>query len=215
VSVVVLVPVLSRPRNVSPLVESFRKSGTVGRLLFIANESDWDELAAIERAKSDLLVVPDALSTWPQKINEGYRCSSEPWMLLGADDIRFRPGWFEATSKLREHGFGVIGTNDLGNPAVLRGEHSTHPLIDRDYADEMGTIDGPGEIVHCGYRHWCCDNEIVETAKARKAWAFCSSAVVEHCHPYWGKAEMDDTYRLGEAHRHEDILLWNERRLRL
>lgn len=220
--VVVLVPVLNRPRNVAPLVESFAKSETPGRLLFIANESDADERDAIEAAKGhpaavSMLLVPDRVLTWPQKINAAYRCDGgldypPPWMLCAADDVHFHPGWWQATQALRDAGFGVIGTADLGNSRVMQGLHTCHPLVRREYADKQGTLDGPGAVVHEGYRHWCVDDELVATAKARGAWAFCREAVVEHLHPYWRKAEWDATYALGEANAKSDMELWKKRR---
>ena len=201
--VVVLVPVLNRPQNVDPLLRSFRASGTPGRLLFLVQEDDEHELQALLLADAEMLVVEAACTTWPQKINRGYRSTSEPWMLLGADDVAFHPGWWHATETLRET-FGVIGTNDLGNPRVLAGEHTTHPLVARWYADKRGTLDDDHQVVHDGYRHWFVDDELVLTAKARRQWAFCREAVVEHLHPYWKKAAWDSTYALGETHQQED-----------
>jgi hypothetical protein len=34
---------------------------------------------------------------------------------------------------------------------------------------------------------------------------------VEHLHPYFGKGEMDDVYRLGEQHAEADKALFTER----
>lgn len=208
--VIVLVPVLRRPQNVAPLVESFAKSDTPGQLLFLVDLDDEREIRAIEAAGQGYRIAPR--QSWPCKINYGYRATSEPWLLCAADDVNFHSGWFQATKPLRDSGYSVIGTNDLGNPRVLRGEHSTHTLVRRSYADEFGTLDGPAAIVHEGYRHWCVDDELVATAKARGALAFCREAIVEHRHPYWGAAKWDDTYALGESRAREDLALWAERR---
>lgn len=88
----------------------------------------------------------------------------------------------------------MVGTNDLGNPRVLRGVHATHSLVTRRYVDQHGTIDEPGKVLHEGYWHEFCDDEFVETSWKRKAWAFAADSVVEHLHPAWGKAPMDDLY---------------------
>ena len=211
---VVLVPVLNRPHRVRPLIESFNASGAPGYLRFIVHHRDRAEWQALMDA--DACFTIGEASSWPEKINLGYRGRVEPWLLLAADDIHFHPGWWEATELLRDAGYGVIGTNDLGNPAVLRGTHTTHALVSRRYIDEKGgTVDGPGTVIHEGYRHWFCDNELVETAKARGQWAFCRESIVEHLHPYYGKAPHDATYALGEKHRHEDAALWAQRRLRI
>lgn len=211
---VVLVPVLDRPAHVAPLVESFRLSGAPGRLLFVTDHDDYEERAAIAEAGAQELETR-GLGTWPRKINAGYRATSEPWMLLAADDVRFHVGWWEATESLRRAGCGVIGTNDLGNPRVLRGEHATHPLVSREYADKHGTIDGSGAVVCEAYAHWFCDDELVATAKARGAWAPCLGAIVEHRHPYWGRGKWDATYQLGQDRAKTDREVWQARAPRI
>lgn len=211
-SLVVLVPVLNRPQNVQPLIESFATSGAPGRLLFIATATDTAEVDELDRREADYLLAPK--EGWPAKINYGYAHSSEDWMLCAADDIRFHPGWWQATRVARMSTAGVVGTNDLGNPAVIRGDHATHPLVRRIYVDQYGTLDGPGQVVHDGYHHWYVDNELVETAKARGMFQPCLDSVVEHLHHRWGRGEYDDTYQLGEAHTEADRHLY-ERRLGL
>ena len=199
-SLVVLVPVLNRPHRVVPLMASFEASRAPGRLLFLVEGDDRYELESLCEAEANVLMVPEGITTWPQKIQYGYENTDECWMLCCADDVHFHPGWWQATEDARSLGRGVIGTNDLGNPRVIAGQHTTHPLVSRRYADEQGTWDGPGHIVCTEYRHCFVDDELVWTAKQRQQWAFCGSAVVEHLHPYWGKAEYDEVYEVGESH---------------
>lgn len=227
--VVVLVPVLNRPKNVVPLIESFAESGTPGSLLFIVTEGDEREDTALRLAHGDVhqsfwddwkfqvLQVPPTCISWPQKINAGFAKTSEPWLLLAADDVRFHPGWFQATERLRDrHNYGVIGTNDLGNPRVLAGQHSTHPLVSRIYIETHGgTLDGPGSVLYEGYRHSYSDDELIATAQARGAYAHCMSAIVEHLHPLWQKAKWDDVYELGQRAAEMDRATWIARSERL
>jgi len=76
-------------------------------------------------------------------------------------------------------------------------------MIRRRYADDLGTIDEPGKILHEGYPHEYVDDELVETAKARDAWTFAAGSVVEHLHPSWGKAPRDALYN-AQRRRMED-----------
>jgi hypothetical protein len=212
--VVVLVPAVNRPKNVEPLSRSLRESGAPSaRLLFILDPLDLEQLRAVNDADEDVLFCNEL--SWPKRINYGYRHTQEPWMLLCADDVRFHPGWWQATEVPRRLGYKVIGTQDLGNPRVIKGQHSTHPLVSRLYADYCGTIDGPGEVVHEGYRHWCVDDELVATAKSRGEWAFAQDAIIEHLHPYWGKSEWDEVYQLGESQAEQDVALWGKRKERI
>lgn len=202
-----LVPVLNRPDNVRPLIESFRDSKTPGLLIFIAELADIDERIELERnayPSMRTITVVDA-HTWPQKINVGIQQIAANWYLCAADDVEFRQGWWETTKLLRDDSrIGVIGTNDLGNPRVIAGQHTCHPLIRRDYILNHGTWDTPRQAIHEGYRHWYCDDELVITAKMRDAWAFCPEAIIKHNHPYWTGGTLDSTYLEGESHANED-----------
>lgn len=199
--VAILVPVLKRPHRVKPLLDSIGAVTTVPhRVLFHTDPDDWDEIAAISAAGGVHTGLPGgARGNYAQKINDGVRVTDEPLVFLGADDLHFHPGWFEAAAAMLSDTVGVVGTQDLCNPRVIAGEHATHFLVARWYA-ELGTIDEPGKLLHEGYPHELVDDEFVETAKHRGAYAFADAAVVEHLHPMVGKAPMDDLYA-GQRHR--------------
>lgn len=154
-----------------------------------------------------------SMGSFAEKVNQGYRNSSEPWLFLVGDDVRFHPGWLDqAMAVARDSGASVIGTNDLGNPMVQAGEHATHMLIHRDYVVHVGAgWDGPGVVCHEGYRHWFIDNEIVTAAKQRGVWAAAAQSIVEHLHPYFGKGDVDETYRIGQAAAEADGALFQAR----
>ena len=222
--IAILVPVLRRPHRVAPTMGSVAAATTVPhRLLFIASPGEDAEVDALERAGADFVVVDwePGPGDYARKINHGYRLTEEPYLFTGADDLAFHPRWAEEALARMTGRVGVVGTNDLGNPRVMRGLHSTHSLVRRAYADERGTVDGPGAIYHEGYPHEYVDNELVGTAKHRRAWAFARRSFVEHLHPNWGKAPSDESYaaeperihlsrQVYESRRH----LWGERRAR-
>ncbi len=207
-SPLVIVPVLNRPHRVQALVDSFDEGLSEGELLFVVNDSDELERDALIDAQAQYVVVDDEILSWPCKIDWVWKNHLLPeWSLLAADDVKFYPAWWQNTALIRNNDFiKVIGTNDLGNPSVIAGQHSCHPLVRRDFVGLDG--DGP---VHTGYRHWFVDNELVATASATGSWAFCATSVVEHLHPYWGKGKMDNTYTLGESESFADSLLWEKR----
>ncbi len=213
--IVIVVPVLGRPQNAQPLVDSIRAATTVEyEVVFVASRDDDAEFAACEATGCRVLPngrLPRA-GDWAKKINALYKLHKAPFLLLGADDLRFHPGWDTAALELAVQGYGVVGTNDLGNGTVMRGDHSTHPLVSRHYIDACGTVDECGKVVHEGYTHNFVDVELVETAKARGAWAFAADSHVEHRHHLWGKGEDDATYRLGREHYAEDHRLLASRR---
>jgi len=197
--VAVLVPVMRRPQNAAPFMRSLRASTGLATCYAIAHDDDRDTIQAWLAAGAE--VISGDVTTFAEKVNYGYQHTEQPWLLLTGDDVRFRAGWLDHAAHVAEtlHA-DVVGTNDLANPAVIAGDHAVHPLVRRSYIDGMGASwDGPGVVAHEGYRHWFVDNEIVTAAKQRGVWQMALGSIVEHLHPYVGKAETDDVYALGES----------------
>ena len=204
---VVLIPIHSRPQNIPPLLDSLADNTPVGlsRVVLIDVERDgyrerWAEPRRVSTWGSldvHLMTIPDLgrRAEYARKINAGYRATTEPFIFTGADDLRFHPGWWEAARQWFEKPhIGVVGTNDLGNPMVKRGKASTHSVVRREYADLMGTIDGPGAIYVEAYPHEFVDDEMIGTARSRHAFVSARDSHVEHLHPSWGKAPTDELY---------------------
>lgn len=223
--IAILAPVLGRPQNAAPLVESIAESAAVDwQLVFLASPDDYDEIEAcfaatrhVEPGRSRLTVVdwPAGPGDYARKINHGYRLSDAPFVLLAADDLLFHAGWDIALLETAERfDVGVVGTNDLGNQRTVNGTHSTHPLVARCYIDRLGGHVGhPGSVYFEGYDHQWVDTELVQTAIARGCYAHCPDAVIAHLHPMWGKAASDATYRKGLARGDDDRRLFESRRM--
>ncbi len=186
---------LGRAALVPALLESLAGTAPDALALFVVSETDHDVLAATETLNR--LVVPHwPRGDYPRKVNAAAAATSEPLLFLGAIDIRFHPGWLQACRARLAEGVGVVGTNDLGNPRTATGDLSTHTLVTRAYIDRHGTIDEPGKVLHEGYWHEHCDDELRATAIYRQAWAHAPDAHVEHMHPDWGKAPTDAMYAM-------------------
>lgn len=200
----VIVPVLHRPQNIAPLMESLRASTGMAHALFVCEEGDRVEADEVGRCGGSVLFRS---GTFAQKVNQAVaRFPGKPWYFLCGDDVRFHPGWLDhALDAARRTGAKVVGTNDLANSRATRGDHATHMLIAADYIRDVGASwDGPGVVCHEGYRHWFVDDEIVTAAKQRGVWTPCLASVVEHLHPIAGKAADDDVYRLGRSEADAD-----------
>lgn len=215
----VVVPVLRRPQNAEPFMRSLRATTGLVTAYAICDPDDEDTIQAWKAAGAEVLRGDDEhvsgeppaepAHTFAQKANLGYRQTREPWLFLVGDDVRFWPGWLDQAQAAAGDRYHVVGTNDLGNPRVTSGEHAVHLLIRRKYIDGMGASwDGPGVVAHDGYRHWYVDDEIVTAAKQRGVWAPCLLSRVEHLHPAFGKADVDDVYRLGAEQAEADKKLF-------
>lgn len=193
-TVTVLIPVLDRPQNVARVVTSLRETCPEAQVLFLTSPGYPAEAEAINASGCAWIEVsPRRSGDYARKINIGVRETTTDLVFMGADDVRFGAGWFDVACSKLAPGVGVVGTNDLGSPRVMRGEHATHSLVTREYC-ERGLIDGSPGVLFEGYEHEFCDDELVGTAKARGAWAFAQDAIVEHLHPHWGKADSDAEY---------------------
>lgn len=209
-AVTILIPVLGRPHRVAPLLESLQQSRMPGeffRTMFICSPGDTDQIAAVQAAGQEPMVVDWPIGTkadYALKMNAGFAKAQTEWCFLAADDLKFQPGWFSACVRAHVRTRAcVIGTNDLHNQRVVNGNHSTHTLVHADYID-CGTIDEPGQLLHLGYWHNFVDDEFVQTARWRDTYTHAHDALVEHLHPDWNNADWDDTYRLGKQHFTED-----------
>lgn len=209
--VAVCVPVRQRAQNAEPFMRSLRASTGLAHAYAIYDSDDLETRDAWKQAGAT--VLESTSIKFGPKINDAYRATSEPWLFAVGDDVRFLPGWYDhACYNAAITGADVIGTNDLGNPRVLRGEHATHLLIRRTYIDGRGASwDGPGVVCHEGYRHWFVDDEVVTCAKQRGVWSMCLASRVEHLHPAWGKAESDPIYQIGQRWADDDNQLFRKR----
>ena len=193
-AVAIIVPMLGRPHRVAPLLESIEQATPEPhRVVFVCTPGDPAEEAVHASGYRPLLVGYQKRGDYARKIQAGIAATDEPLLFTGADDLQFHPGWLPAAAALMSGPVGVVGTNDLCNARVMRGEHATHFLVARWYV-KVGTIDEPGILFHHGYRHEYVDDELVGTAKRRGAWAFAADSHVEHLHPMGGKVPTDPLY---------------------
>lgn len=209
-SVAVLVPVLNRPHRIAPLLESI-EAATPEPHRVIFGCSDQPTVDELDRCGA-WYVRDDggAEGTWAKRINRLYREVNEPYILTGADDLAFRPGWFQAalqTMGTLPEGSGVVGINDLHNPAGV------HFFIARSYVENVGgVLDEPPGVVCCDvYPHSYTDDEIRATAQFHGRYAYSRESVIEHMHAGAGKAPHDEVYAMGLASMGPGLAIFQSR----
>lgn len=190
-------------------------------ILFLCSQGDTEQIEACQATEAETVVVPweAGRSDYPRKMNYGYNLTAGEYMLLGSDDITFHDEWDVRVLEVAEAtGAGVIGTNDMANRHVMKGQFSTHALVRRSYVEEMGaSLDGPNILISESYDHNYCDRELCALAQARKTWAFAPESRIQHRHPLWRTTEDDSTYQKGRKsanHDHETFFMrcvnWNQ-----
>lgn len=211
-SIVVVVPVYQRPHRVQPLLASFTNSRSAARLLFVASPEDKPQLVALNGIDHLVLPARRRSGDWARKINYGYHNTSEEWIVCCGDDVHFHKGWDTAIIReSRKTKARVIGTSDMNPRADILGIYSPHPAVHRSYADELGSVDRPGEIMCELYDHNYPDRELAATAIHRGEWAFAKHAIIEHLHPCFSGLPNDRTYALGRRQFGRDGRLFRQR----
>lgn len=215
--VLVLIPVLNRPERAATIAANIRAAEAAAEPLFLASPGDDAEIKAATQVGWTIVVDWEpGPADYGRKMNYGYEVGRETgfeWIFLGADDLNFYGGWFDACLLENDrHNACVIGTNDLGNRRTQVGYHSTHTLVHRDYLDCGGVVDDPTRILCEEYDHQFVDDEFVQTAIARVTYRHAPNAWVEHLHPSWGKAQQDATYRKAMANFDADRRLYESRK---
>lgn len=212
----ILVPVLGREHQIEPLLDSIEQN-TLGEhvVTFICSPSDPTREACLaSRAATIVVDWEPGQADFAKKINLAY-AQLEPaeWYFQAATDLVFHPDWLARAMQVAQSGrFGVIGTNDLGNPLVKRGHHSTHIIFSREYIETFGgTWDNTGAVFCELYDHQFVDTEFVQTALLRRQFRPALRSVVEHMHPHWGKGARDETYEKSERNFLADARLHNMR----
>lgn len=225
--ITLIIPVLRRPWRVKPLLDSYyasRDSQTAkSEVLFVVSKDDDTEIVALDEAGAKYIVAGwsgGSKGDYARKINLGISMAPSNWYFTDADDLAFHSGWEHTMLTIAEEtGKGVIGTNDLGNTAVMDGNHSTHSFLSDNYAWRGAIDDPPDEArisdpkpLHEGYWHNWVDTEFVGTARHRGEFAFAQHCRIEHLHFFWGKSGDDETYRHGRERYDEDLAHFRSRR---
>lgn len=222
---VVIVPLWRRTTNVRRVAESLFATTPHAELLYVTSREDpagdaMNLAVGREQARwpyrATLLVLDGpggGRGDYATKINAGYRHTRHPHVFTGADDLVFHEGWYEAAVVLLTPPIGVVGTVDQCNTRTERGEHSTHSLVARWYADKGATVDQDHIIYNQSYWHEFTDDELIRTAMRRGAYAHAYDSVVEHVHMLRDRSLDDETYRHGREHTADSSRLFRRRRL--
>lgn len=222
----ILVPVLGRPQNAAPFLESLAESKP-GHVRVIVAASSWDtetieawhQARGVSDIRCVLLTMEVEPGSFAQKCNRAAVWSDllpdaattqAPWVFLVGDDVQFHDGWAAAALAAGARpNVCVVGVNSAG---PLNDGSTPHQLVRRSYIAGPGASwDGPGSLLHEGYRHNFCDVELATLAQQRGVWVDAPDAVVEHLCLYQGKAPMDPTYQISVDTVDADRELWTFR----
>jgi glycosyltransferase involved in cell wall biosynthesis len=142
--------------------------------------------------------------------NQAYAAARElgaDWVVLGADDMEWYPGWLKmALDTAKKHNAAFVGLPD-GHDKLR--QYAPHYMATVEFIDShLGGVMGAPQ-----YKSWEFDHEACERADRLGQYAETPEAALEHYHPDWGTADIDETYLVALPKQKEDKRVLVERRL--
>ena len=205
--IAIFIPTLYRPDKLKRTIKSIQDTSDVHTYVMFPRD-DINTQEVIEHFNNvEYFTDSDPENMrFVRRIQYLYSVTDDDWFLTGADDVVFRDGWLQAAEPYMND-YSVISFDDMCNPNVP----GTNFLIKRQYIDEQsGVVDSPKTVLHQGYYHNFCDNELIGTAKARNTFIKCDGKI-EHFHHTVGKSENDIIYSMAQAKFHDDAALCHSR----
>jgi glycosyltransferase involved in cell wall biosynthesis len=208
----VLVPTYGRRNRLESIaINIHNKTKASHKIYFICENEDQDSIKEIERLKEECIVV--STGTYVAAINAGYRSTTEPFIMLGSDDIEFTDGWdTEMLGEMKDEHIGVVGHKDDWAISQTK-KHGSHLLIRREYIEKHSGVLDEHNVVYCSkYQHIMCDIETEQTAMKRGAFAFADNAIIHHHHWFNKQSDYDETYKRATVVQSHDMKVYYERR---
>lgn len=197
---VVLVPSRGRPESVRRLSDAFEATVTGDSSLLVLVDDDDPRLGEY-RYLQDLgffdLEVGKRLRVGGTLNAVAPRVATDCFAIgfLGDDHVPRTRGWDTSlVASLRDLGSGVAWGNDLHMGRRL----PTSVVMTSDIVRTLGYFVMPGAV------HLFVDNFWLAIGEGLDRIAYRDDVVIEHLHPFAGKAELDDTYREANSRQRVD-----------
>ena len=209
-TIAIIIPTMFRFARIPKILENIKRTTkTPHKVYFVIESIDEETILAARGIGADFMINHGG--TYVSAINLAYESTTEPYLMLAADDVVFTEGWDKKMLAKFTNGIGIVGHYDDW-PIGKTGKHGSHLMVSRKYIKDFGGVEGQvGTIYYSGYNHYQCDIETEQTAMKRVAYAQ-SDAVIDHNHWINGKAEKDECYVNGLRSLAADTALYNRRR---
>jgi hypothetical protein len=190
------VPSRNRPAAARELAEVFAATVTseTGLLIVVDEDDPADYTSALDGTEAQIAHASRQRATWGMvpALNQGVAWVAAEWrpaaMGFMGDDHRPRTrGWDEAyLDALREMKTGMVYGNDL-----YQGEK-----LPTQIAMTTNIVQALGYMVSPELWHLYVDNYWLTLGQQAGCIRYLPSVIIEHMHPFAGKAKTDDGYRL-------------------
>lgn len=207
-SLIVLCPTRGRPEKALETYEAFLETrgnpDSYTQMLFVVDEDDHSY---------DASAIPWQKYSHSGGMGAALNAAADQWALVHdvvgfiGDDHRFRTkGWdAEIENALEENGGGIAFGNDKA-----RNDIPTQVFISSKIVMALGWMALPGAT------HLYLDNTWAALGNGAGCLIYLPDVIIEHMHPFFGKAQMDEGYaRVNDASMYEHDLkvfqYWQEK----
>ncbi len=187
----VIVPSRGRPNNIRRLAEAFARteSDSHPRLIVCIDEDDPERYGYVSQADQLVIRGRMRLVPWINHQSAEILVEEDPPSIIGFmgdDHLPRTPGWPEKIEAAMEAmgGTGIVYGNDL----LQREKLPTAAFLSADIIRCLGYMAPPALV------HMYVDNFWLDLGRAIKRIRYLPQVVIEHLHPFAGKAEMDASY---------------------
>lgn len=197
---IVICPSRERPDNIVALRDAIASTATEPVPLVVGVDGDDPRLEQYKAIDGITLVVGPAgrLGPWLNLLALNFTGDQRVIGFLGDDHRPRTRGWNEAVVAAAGRK-GIVYGNDLFQGANL----PTAVFITRNIIEALGYMVPKGII------HLFADNAWKVLGEQGECLTYLSAVVIEHCHPFAGKTEEDESYKRNngvEVYNHDEMV---------
>lgn len=194
--IAIVIPTYKRSDRMEKIVENIFSvtPNDLIDIVFVVESEDENSVKKSQEINA-ITLINQRTHNYAGAVNTAIKTLTHEYFFIAADDFLFHENWLPPLLELSKN-FSVVGPNDLGNPNVAAGNLAVSYLVSREYIPRA-CIGYPDLLIFEGYLHNYTDTELTETAISNKEYVYCPNSIVEHMHPIWNKAEVDETYIQG------------------
>lgn len=171
------------------MIESALQTSSTPESIEFIVYADSDDVSMKNFAQLNTRIIFGSKMSISRMTNTCYQNSKGNILMYAADDIIFKTDLWDTmvleTTKTIDSNYFLIHGDDLGQTS---NKIATHGFVSREFADRLGYLLPP--YFYADF----CDTWLTSVAKYSKSRVELKDLIIEHLHPSWGKAHMDETY---------------------
>jgi hypothetical protein len=145
--IAILIPTYGRFTRLESVAKNIHDTTTRSHTIyFLCEKTDLQTIRELRRVNEKFILCDG--NTYVSAINRGYRETTEPYLLLGSDDIEFTKGWDEKMIwEFMDEKIGVVGAMDEWE-ITKTGKHGSHLMISRQYIQKHSGVKDEADVVY-------------------------------------------------------------------